>query len=101
MRVLFQHALSQNEFLAEELLDQINSHAHEASETGQPYPAIELEWVSTTAFNHAINFYSLGQDNACKRWAAKAIVAASICPDSGVLQGLLESKLAGLNWDAN
>lgn len=100
MRVLFQHALPENDYVAEDLLDQISNHAREASETEQPYPADELEWSSTMAFNHAIDLYCKGDDNACKRWAAKAIGISSFCSDNGALQGVLEGKLIGLSWDS-
>ena len=63
-----------------------------------PYPAEELEWIATTAFNRAIDFYCLGNDGKCRDWSGKAVNIASFCPDNGALQSLLQEKLLGLNW---
>lgn len=60
----------------------------------------ELEWVATVTFNRAIDFYCAGEDEMCKKLAAKAINISSFCPDGGALQDLLEKKLLGLSWDA-
>jgi hypothetical protein len=67
-------------------------------QTEKPYPAEELEWIATTSFNRAIDFYCATDDEACKNWAGKAITIASFCPDDGALQNLLQEKLLGLNW---
>jgi hypothetical protein len=48
-----------------------------------------------------VDYYCAGEDEACKIWAAKAINIASFCPDQGGLQGLLEKKFLGLNWNAD
>ncbi|KAI9739411.1 MAG: hypothetical protein M1818_005099 [Claussenomyces sp. TS43310] len=99
MRCLFQYALPHSQNAAEELLDSMNDLAHSASESDIPYPAEELEWVATTAFNRAVDFYCVGQDTACNAWASKAIKIASLCPDNGALQHVLEEKFMGLRWD--
>jgi len=99
MRCLFQYALPQGDSIAESLLDQVQNLALEAQESEQPYPVEELEWIATTAFNRAVDFYCAGEDVLCKNWAAKAITIASLCPGDGALQGLLEQKFLGLSWD--
>lgn len=63
-----------------------------------PYPAEELEWIATTAFNHAVDYYCQEEDDACKMWAGKAINVASLLSDNGVLQKIMEEKLLGLTW---
>ncbi|KAH8599135.1 meiosis protein SPO22/ZIP4 like-domain-containing protein [Bisporella sp. PMI_857] len=100
MRCLFQVCLSSNPDVAEDLLEQIESLARECGETEQPYPAEELEWVITRAFNHAIDLYCNEQDEKCKSWGAKALSLAHHCADSGDLRRLLESKWAGLIFDS-
>lgn len=67
-------------------------------QTEKPYPSEELEYIATTAFNHAVDFYCLGEDTACKSWAEKAISIAGFCGDRGALQGLLQEKLVGLRF---
>lgn len=69
-------------------------------QTELPYPAEELEWIATTAFNHAVDYYCQEEDGSCKTWAGKAINIASLLPDNGVLQNILQGKLLGLNWGA-
>ncbi|RFU28018.1 hypothetical protein B7463_g8334, partial [Scytalidium lignicola] len=99
MRCLFQIALPENPTVAEQLLDQIQSLAEELSETPLPYPTEELEWISSSAFNHAIDLYCAGDDDATKIWAGKALNIAHLVQDDGALERLLQSKLLQLNWD--
>ncbi|CAG8979159.1 hypothetical protein HYALB_00000293 [Hymenoscyphus albidus] len=99
MRCLFQIAQSDNVEIAEQLLGQIADQAQEASETEQPYPTEELDWIASRAFNHAVDLYCNEQDDECREWAAKALNIAHFCNDGGALKRLLEEKLAGLNLD--
>lgn len=63
------------------------------------YPTEELEWVVTTTFNRAVEFYSTSQDKACRRWAEKAISLADLNNDGGLLRQLLQTKFMNLTWD--
>ncbi|TVY49609.1 hypothetical protein LOCC1_G000373 [Lachnellula occidentalis] len=99
MRCLFQIALSDNIEIAEQLLDQVQQHAHEAQDTDQPYPTAELDWIASKAFNHAVDLYCGGQDIACKNWASKALNIAHYCADNGALERLFQTKYAGLKFD--
>ena len=119
MRCLFQVALSDSPGTAEQLLSQICSLAQEAAEvdchnlpthpsigiinsikqTEQPYPAEELEWVATRAFNHAVDLYCSDDDEGCKNWAGQALNIAHFCADEGALEKLLQGKFAGLKLD--
>ncbi|EHL01098.1 hypothetical protein M7I_2959 [Glarea lozoyensis 74030] len=99
MRCLFQIALLSHEETAETLLDQVAAHAREASETDEPYPSEELDWIATKAFNHAVDLYLGQQEDACKVWASKAINVAHFVNDEGALERLLQEKLAGLLLD--
>ncbi|KAF4535794.1 Tetratricopeptide-like helical protein [Lasiodiplodia theobromae] len=40
------------------------------------YPQIEAEWLASTAFNRAIDFFCAGNDARCKVWAEKAMELA-------------------------
>jgi hypothetical protein len=64
-----------------------------------PYPGEELEWMATTAFNRAVDYYCLQDDAACKLWATKAMEIASFCPDKGALRHQLERNLLALKWN--
>lgn len=98
MRVLFQQAI-QHGGSAVDLLESIESHAAESADSEVPYPPEELEWIATTAFNKAVDFYCVSEDENCRLWAVKAIGIAHCCPDGGVLESVLQDKFLGLNWD--
>ncbi|RDL39259.1 uncharacterized protein BP5553_03599 [Venustampulla echinocandica] len=99
MRCLFQIALSDNAGVAEQLLDQIRDLAEESRDIDQPYPTEELDWIATKSFNHAIDLYCNGQDEACKTWVGKALNITHFCDDGGALERLLQNKLMGLKFD--
>lgn len=65
----------------------------------QIYPAEELEWLATTCFNRAVDFYCASQDEACKQWAEAALGVAKNADDGGQLHELLEKKYFGLSWE--
>jgi len=64
-----------------------------------PYPAEELEWLATTSFNRAVDFYCASDDTRCKTWAEKALTLAAAAEDGGALHGLLQEKYSGLAWE--
>ena len=68
------------------------------SQTEQPYPSEECEWIATTAFNRAVDLYCAGDDQSAKDWADKALNIAQYCSDDGNLERLLQSKLLELNF---
>ncbi|OBT69660.1 hypothetical protein VE03_00976 [Pseudogymnoascus sp. 23342-1-I1] len=99
MRCLFRLGLSSGDGpLAESLLDQVSELASSAENSETPYPLEELEYVATTAFNRAVDYYCTGEDDACRRWAGKAVELAGFCTDGGGLRGLLQDKLVGLQF---
>ncbi|RMJ26140.1 hypothetical protein PHISP_02985 [Aspergillus sp. HF37] len=87
-----------NASIAEAVLDQIlalgrRSRSHQGS--GSEYPAEELEWLATTTFNRAVDFYRESEDADCRRWAGKAIEVAELV-DGGALGQLLRRNLGML-----
>ncbi|KAI9741250.1 MAG: hypothetical protein M1834_002966 [Cirrosporium novae-zelandiae] len=53
-----------------------------------PYPPNELTYLSTTAFNHAVDLYVVGDDSGCRRWAEMALEFAGLVKgDCGVIGG--------------
>jgi hypothetical protein len=63
------------------------------------YPEEELEWLSTTAFNRAVDFYLASDDVASKRWSQKALDLAELMQDNGTLYRVLRGKFSCLKWD--
>lgn len=70
----------------------------DALQTQRPFPTEELEWMATTAFNRAVDFYCAGDDEIAKDWAGKALNIAQHCSDEGSLERLLQSKLLELKF---
>lgn len=60
----------------------------------------ELEWIATTAFNKAVDFFVTEDDQSCRRWAEKALNVAACCMDDGRLQNILQEKFVGLKFDS-
>lgn len=62
------------------------------------YPATELEWLATTSFNHAVDYYIQENDGKSKEWGEKALKLAQWAEDDGELRDLLMEKWSGLRW---
>ncbi|KAL5114846.1 sporulation-specific protein 22 [Pleosporales sp. CAS-2024a] len=60
------------------------------------YPPAELEWLATTIFNHAIDYYMQEKDEVCTKWAQHAFIVAQWLEDGGSLRDLLMEKYASL-----
>lgn len=98
IRCLFSLALPETH-IAVQLLDQAVAIAEDAKKKSMPYPPEELEWLATTAFNRAIDFYCTSQDQPCRLWAEKALALSNICEDGGALHEVLQQKYQGLSWN--
>lgn len=73
--------------------------ADEESKEVERYPRTELEWLATTSFNRAIDYYTQEDDDKCKMWAEKSFVIAQWLEDDGAVRDLLMEKFSGLRWD--
>ena len=93
IRCLLQLVLTSKKEIAEHLLDQVPVVVKSSD---QIYPHEELEWLATTTFNRAIDFYCASQDGDCVVWAGKAVEIAGLLNDGGVLRSLLEDKYKAL-----
>ena len=83
------------------LLSQISNLAQHSEATETRYPDDELEYLATTAFNKAVDFYCIEDDDSCKKWAEKAIEIAGFLQDRGSLAGMLRERFVGLRFDRN
>ncbi|KAF2629751.1 SPO22-domain-containing protein [Macroventuria anomochaeta] len=63
------------------------------------YPATELEWMATSSFNRAIDYYVGDNDAKCKLWAEKAMTVAQWLEDDGKLRDLLMGKFSALQFN--
>lgn len=73
--------------------------ARDSQTTLHAYPAEEVEWLASTAFNVGIDFYLEKDDEGARRWAGKAVEMAGLEGDGdGVLEGLLRGRFEGLDW---
>jgi hypothetical protein len=62
------------------------------------YPKTELEWLATTAFNRAIDYYVQENDEKAKRWAEKAFVVAQWIDDVGATRDFLMKRFSVLKF---
>lgn len=120
IRCLFSLALSETD-IAVQLLDQAVTIAEDARKVcdstcsrhdsvdltqvfspplqqSKLFPPEELEWLATTAFNRAIDFYCTSQDALCRLWVEKALALSNLCEDGGALHEVLQQKYQGLSW---
>ncbi|KAJ5063293.1 meiosis protein SPO22/ZIP4 like-domain-containing protein [Bipolaris maydis] len=63
------------------------------------YPRTELEWLATTAFNRAIDYYVHENDEKAKRWAEKAFVVAQWIDDAGETRDFLMKRFSILKFN--
>lgn len=103
---------SNNTSIAEAVLDQVLALARRRTNThrdtntgsvsgsvpgpGSGYPVDELEWLATTAFNRAVDFYRDSEDARCRRWAGKAIEVAELVDGGGSGLGQLMRRNLGM-----
>ncbi|KAI4770821.1 hypothetical protein E4T52_14181 [Aureobasidium sp. EXF-3400] len=100
IRCLFQMTLTSDPIIALRCLDQASAIASKAATRQIPeaYPPEELDWLASTAFNHAVDLWfagieageGQGEDNEQARtWAEKALMLAGSVGGVGVgVQGL-------------
>jgi len=98
IRCLFALALTYKSEIAEQLLDQVIIVVKSVRSKDKVYPREELEWLATTTFNHAVDYYCLSQDIECRRWAERALTLSALCQDGGSLRDSLQQKYQGLAW---
>ncbi|KAI5289634.1 hypothetical protein KEM54_003528 [Ascosphaera aggregata] len=106
LRCLFQLALDSNVSIAETVLEQayaVARDAHHQHLEGKMvdicYPSEEVEWLATMGFNKAIDLYLSGDDEACRRWASRALDMAGLLHDKGTLFQLLKGKMSSLELE--
>ncbi|KAF2130996.1 SPO22-domain-containing protein [Dothidotthia symphoricarpi CBS 119687] len=79
--------------------DDVESTDDESKNTDR-YPSTELEWLATTTYNRAIDYYMQENDQSSKTWAEHSFRAAQWLEDNGALRDLLMEKYACLNWNS-
>ena len=99
IRCLFQMGMKVNDKLALQCLDQAIRIARSCKDSSTPYDAVELEWLSATAFNCAVDFYSAGDEANCRVWAETALSLAGEASDEGQFLKTLREKYSTLSWE--
>ncbi|KAF3008729.1 hypothetical protein E8E13_009809 [Curvularia kusanoi] len=80
-------------------LGQGTTSANLESKQSDCYPATELEWMATSAFNRAVDYFVSDDDAKCKLWAEKAMTVAQWLEDDGQLRDLLMGKFSALQFN--
>ncbi|OBW67827.1 MAG: Uncharacterized protein AUREO_021010 [Aureobasidium pullulans] len=100
IRCLFQMTITTDPVMSLRCLDQAHAIANKAAmqQIPEPYPVEELEWLATTAFNHAVDLWFAsadegdGQDTA-KAWAEKALMlSGAVTIGEGASHKTLQDK---------
>ncbi|RAL17746.1 uncharacterized protein BO97DRAFT_439572 [Aspergillus homomorphus CBS 101889] len=97
LRVLYQLSLeTKDPSTAESVLDQVVVLIRDWK---TKYPAEELRWMASVAFNRAVDFYLVAEEGACRRWAGKAIAVAELMAgeDGGALGRSLRGRFGKLS----
>lgn len=100
IRCLFQATLPLDDSLALQLLTEALDIARQsaAAKDRSLFPREEVEWLVATAFNHAVDFYARGEEDACHQWALRAMELAACMDDGGGLRDVLQDKFAKLTF---
>ena len=64
-----------------------------------PFPALELEWLVASTFNHAVDHYARGEEASCHKWVLKAMDLAEYVDDKGALAATLQDRFARLRFE--
>jgi hypothetical protein len=89
---------------AQERKEHGNGAEQADAELGAAYPVEELEWLATTLFNLAVDYYVGEKEERGAKWARKAVELAQIlatswdADDGGLLVSVLRGKMAELGW---
>ncbi|KAI9695204.1 MAG: hypothetical protein M1820_008840 [Bogoriella megaspora] len=102
-RCLFSMALESDPDISLTCLDEVADIVKQGADgdtTGTSYPNEEIEWLTTSSFNHAIDLYCASDDGGCRLWAEKALMLAKANEATTGLHRILESKYSGLRWES-
>lgn len=70
------------------------------TQTPAAWPAEDVNWFASTAYNHAIDMCGRDDMTECKHWAQKAMNLAHYCRDGGHLEGLMQDYYVKYNLNA-
>ncbi|KAI4944815.1 hypothetical protein J4E91_008503 [Alternaria rosae] len=62
------------------------------------YPQTELEWLASTTFNRAVDFYLSEDDVKTRKWAEQAFIVAQWIDDKGAMRDFLMDRFANLKF---
>ncbi|KAI1106803.1 SPO22-domain-containing protein [Jackrogersella minutella] len=72
----------------------------QCADSQKPIPPEEVEWFTTTAFNHGVDLYGASEDELSKKWISNALTLAHYYQDDGDLERELQKRQIGLKWDS-
>ena len=65
--------------VVEDVIEQVSVLIRDSHIGSAHYPSDELEWLTVTLFNRAVDFYCAGQEKSSRKWADMAIQLSSLC----------------------
>ncbi|KAG7115783.1 hypothetical protein HYQ44_007525 [Verticillium longisporum] len=100
MRCLFQAVLPLESELGRQILQEAISKARASAESGFSFPPEEVQWLATVAWNHAVDYWRLRNDEECKLWAQLVLELVQYAADGGHLGQQIQEHYAKLELDA-
>ncbi|KAI0843290.1 meiosis protein SPO22/ZIP4 like-domain-containing protein [Hypoxylon sp. FL0890] len=82
------------------IMEDICRLVKQCTDSQKPIPHQEVEWFTTTAFNHGIDLYGVNEDELSKKWIENALTLAHYHQDGGDLERELQKRQISLKWDS-
>ncbi|KAI1330714.1 SPO22-domain-containing protein [Xylariaceae sp. FL0255] len=99
MKCLLKVTLTMEHHISLNLIEEICSTVKQLASKNKYFPALELEWITVTAFNQGIDLHShQGDEELSRSWIAHAMTLAQYIQDSGEIARLLQDKSMELKW---
>ncbi|KAI1381648.1 hypothetical protein F4677DRAFT_440862 [Hypoxylon crocopeplum] len=100
LRCLLKATLASEPELPLKVMEDICNIVKQFAGSQKPIPPQELEWFTTTAFNHGVDLFGAHEDEFSKRWVAHALTLAHYHQDGGDLERELQKRQISLKWDS-
>ncbi|KAI2473487.1 meiosis protein SPO22/ZIP4 like-domain-containing protein [Annulohypoxylon bovei var. microspora] len=100
LRCLLKATLASEPEFPLRIMDDICRLVKQCADGEKPIPPQEIEWFTTTAFNHGVDLYGVNEDEPSRKWVSHALTLAHYHKDGGVLEQELQKRQISLKWDS-
>ncbi|KAL7624282.1 sporulation-specific protein 22 [Parahypoxylon ruwenzoriense] len=82
------------------IIEDICRLVKQCASSQKPIPSREVEWFTTTAFNHGVDLFGVNEDELSKKWIDHALTLSHYHQDGGDLERELQKRQINLKWDS-